>query len=393
VDRGFALISQRYKHSDVYTGEQAAECIRAAGTDLTADHIGHTAFRDFASVFGDRGWRKCGALLKHQYFEFSSDQPGAVRCRPYAKDEWEQYQLFDWKNPASSKILMQVPAEREEDAVFVDMPDEQYLESVRSRIPPLLPRKGYKPIKEHDIFNKLRPYFPAAYRAEMAPVPTCLPPSSVSGSAMSVLAQAAVVSGQDWSEFDPALHTTAALARRARGSFTELVEMPTPHATTTVVAPPSASTAAPTPATRPVSCVRPPRVYRCAHPGCDGTGHRRWKKWADTNRCMARWLEGHTTKAGCPRKHGVEWPSPTDIAAYQSQASPAPAPAPIRAPGSEAAPSPDLSPTSGGLAPQVTTSTPSTPPSVPPKRKSIAAQFGMIEATPIEGRRSRRREK
>ena len=36
----------------------------------------------------------------------------------------------------------------------------------------------------------------------------------------------------------------------------------------------------------------------CSTPGCDGTGHKN----------VARWSEGHTTRAGCPIYHNVDAP-------------------------------------------------------------------------------------
>ena len=62
--------------------------------------------------------------------------------------------------------------------------------------------------------------------------------------------------------------------------------------------PPLRSTAVPdshTTASRPTSTIsdepKKRKQSKCSVPGCDGTGHR----------SQARWSEGHTTKAGCPK--------------------------------------------------------------------------------------------
>jgi hypothetical protein len=390
VDRGFGLISQRYRRSNVYTGEQVVECIREAGVDLTADKLVHCDFRDFETVFSGLGWKKCDAILKHHYFEFNdTDLLGKVRCRPFASDPWCEYELFNWSQPLTSRVLLAAPTEREPQPAFASLTDDQYAESVRRRFPAPLPYKGYKPIKEHDLFNKLRPYFPAAYRDQMAPVPTGPPPPTLSAVAPSRRAQQAVANGQDWSRFDPAVRVAEAHGVQHRRS-SPIVP---------VLTPPSAEPVARSDATRSAALPSPsePTTARrsvCRYRGCDGTGHRRWQQWRDVGRCTARWLGGHTTAAGWPRKHSVIGPSAAELVAYRGRQLEAsePPPAPLVVPAAVAVAT-DPAPPTPPPAPLVV-SAPSSA-STRPKRKSLSSNSQDIRiqaaASEFQGRRTRRR--
>jgi hypothetical protein len=280
VDRGFGVIKKCYRRSQVYTGEQIAELIGDAGTDLTAEYVMHEHFRDWRAQFSN--WEACGSLLQHRYFQFSAADPGTVRCRPHRANEWQRFVLFD---PA------QVSAHLHPDPV---------------------PYRGYKPIKAHDIFNKLRRYYPAEFRDEMAPIPTVPPPRNYTRTALSVRVQAAVDAGLDWSHLDPALRPVSS-ASIARASPTEHIARritPAHDRNVRMTDAPTASTAS--------SCSSG-RRRTCSVPDCSGVGHKSWIRIQNQDRRIEKWLGGHTTRPGCPMLAGVCGPTQEELTAFHAR--------------------------------------------------------------------------
>ncbi|CAG8832583.1 7943_t:CDS:2, partial [Cetraspora pellucida] len=142
VDRGFGLTKREYTRSEVWCIDQLLDVIdRSANNNIPInleDQIG--PFRDWTSALSTL-YRRPPAIQKYHIFQFSHERPGIMRAKVRIDDPWDEFQLLK----RNVNVIALNPQE--------------------------LQPKGLPEEKQVELWEKIRPYCPVAFRDELCPKP------------------------------------------------------------------------------------------------------------------------------------------------------------------------------------------------------------------------------